>query len=303
MPAIMGNHFISSTAGKISQFTLYRQGARNSPMAKAHSVSISAALLIASVAGAQTTAPFSIKVQQGTISGNATDGSSIAFSADAIGRPTDATVSVTHLGVLPANSTTYVGVATLTAIDLSGSTDLSVIGTPHPGQTLTPNQNFTFNVRYRPSTSNRVTGVLKLSYSEQLPTPAGGVAPKPTTGSISFNLSGVAPEFPFSYQPPPNGNTTPLNPNDTILFPITNVNETPSATVVITNKGSGPGVVNAITVAGAVFTPGSLPPALSSVDAGKDLRFTVRYAPLQIETSRGTVKIDLVDRSITFNLL
>ncbi len=127
--------------------------------------------------------------------------------------------------------------------------------------------------------------------------------PKPTTGSITLNLSGVAPEFTFSYQPPPSGNTTPLNPNDTILFPITNVLDTPSATVVITNKGSGPGVVNAITVAGAVFTAGSLPPALASVDGGKTLQFTIKYAPLQIETSRGTVRIDLIDRSVTFNLL
>jgi hypothetical protein len=158
-------------------------------------------------------------------------------------------------------------------------------------------------LQYKPSTSLRVTGVLKISYSEQLPTPPGGVQPKATTGSFSLNLSGVAPEFTFSYQPPPNGNTTPLNPNDTILFPITNVNDTPSATVVITNRGSGPGVVNTIAVTGAVFTPGSLPPALATVDGGKELRFAVRYAPLQIETSRGSVRIDFIDRSVTFNLL
>jgi hypothetical protein len=62
-------------------------------------------------------------------------------------------------------------------------------------------------------------------------------------------------------------------------------------------------VVNAITVAGAVFTAGSLPPALASVDPLKTLQFSVRYSPLQIETSRGSVRIDFIDRSVTFNLL
>jgi hypothetical protein len=272
-------------------------------MSRAHILFSSAVLLIASAASAQTTAPFTVKIQQGTITTNASDGSSIAFSADAIGRPTDATISVTHAGVLQTTTSTYVGTLTITAVDLSGSTDFSLIGTPDPNQTFAVNQSFSFAVRYKPSTSTRVTGAVKLSYSEQLPTPSGGTAPKPTTGSISLTLSGVAPEFTFSYLPPPNGNTTPINPNDTIVFPITNVLDTPSATVVITNKGSGPGVVNAITVAGTVFTPGSLPLANTSVDGGKDLRFAVRYAPLQIETSRGSVRIDFIDRSVTFNLL
>jgi len=271
-------------------------------MSRSHLLSLSAALLIASAASAQTTSPFSVKVQQGTTIVNAADGSSIAFAAEAIGRPTEATATFTHPGVLPANSTVPVGVATITAVEVSGSTDFTVTG-PDAGQTFTPNTTFVLAVRYRPSTSNRVTGVAKVSYSFQLPTPSTGVAPRPTTGSISLNLSGVAPEFTFSYQPPPSGNTTPLNPNDTITFPITNVNETPSATVIITNKGTGPGVVNAITVAGAAFTAGSLPLVNTSVEGGRELRFTVRYSPLQIETNRGTVRIDLVDRSVTFNLL
>ena len=195
------------------------------------------------------------------------------------------------------------GIVTITAIDLSGSTDFSLTGLPDPSQTFKPNDGFTLNLQYKPTTSVRVTGVLKISYSEQLPTPPNGVQPKAITGSFSFNLSGVAQEFTFAYQPPPSGNTTPLNPNDTIVFPITNVNDTPTATVVLTNKGSGPGVVNAITVSGAVFTAGSLPPAAASVDTLKTLMFTVRYSPLQIETSTGSVRIDFVDRSVTFNLL
>src|SRR6266542_7008892 len=204
-------------------------------MSKTTIFSISAAaLLIASSASAQTAPLFSIKVQQGTTVTNVTDGGSIAFIAEAIGRPVSAGISITHLGVQPANlppTALPVGTATITAIDLSGSTDFSLASLPDPSQTFKPNEGFTLNLQYKPTTSVRVTGVLKVSFSEQLPTPPGGTQPRPTPGSFSLNLSGVAPEFTFSYQPPPNANTTPLNPGDTILFPITNVNDTPSATV------------------------------------------------------------------------
>ena len=56
-------------------------------------------------------------------------------------------------------------------------------------QGFTPNQVFTISVRYKPSTSQRVQGALKISYSEQLPTPTNGVMPKPTL-AIPGRLSG-----------------------------------------------------------------------------------------------------------------
>src|SRR5436853_324195 len=185
-------------------------------------IATSAALLLAIVASAQTTTnpPFTIKILLAGVTTNGGDGSAIAFQADGIGRPVDAFINITHTGVLATpSSTTFMGVATITAIDLSGSGDFSLIGQPDPSQTFPVNQNFTFDVKYKPSTSLRVTGALKISYSEQLPN-VNGIAPKPIIGSITFNLSGVAPEFTFAYQPPPNGNTTPLNPNDTIVFPL-----------------------------------------------------------------------------------
>ena len=94
-------------------------------MFRAHFILLSTAFLIASSAQAQTV-PFTLRVQQGTTTSNAADGASIAFQADAIGRPTDAIVTFTHLGVLQTNTNNFVGVATVTAIDVSGSTDFQV---------------------------------------------------------------------------------------------------------------------------------------------------------------------------------
>jgi hypothetical protein len=263
-------------------------------MRAARLASASAALLMASLASAQVTPPplpFTIKVQQGTSIVNATDGSLIAFQADAIGVTASAGVSVTHLGVTPPTpNAAPVGTVSITAVDLTGSTDFSVTGVPDPSQGFAPNQLFTLTVRYKPSTSLRVQGLLKISYSEQLPTPTNGVMPKPTLGSFSLNLSGVAPEFTFSYQPPPGNNTTPLLPNGTIQFPVTNVNDTPLATVIINNIGSGPGVVSAVTVTGAAdFAAVNLPAPGASVDTLKSVSFGVRYSPLLVETATGSI--------------
>src|SRR2546429_2178532 len=149
-------------------------------MSRSHVFSTgAAALLIACAASAQTTTtiPFTFKTQLGTTVSNAVDGSSIAFMADAIGRQVDATISGTHLGTLPVNTTTFVGTGTITSVTISGSTDFSLIGPPDSTQTFTPNQTFAFNVRYKPTTSNRVTGAVTINWSEQLPTPATGVLP------------------------------------------------------------------------------------------------------------------------------
>src|SRR5438093_1593376 len=130
----------------------------------------SAALLLAAAANAQTALPFGLRIQLGATTTIAADGAAIAFQAEAIGKPVDATILVTHTGVLPsATATTYVGTATITAIDITGSSDLTVSGLPDPSQTFPVNQGFTLRVTYKPTTSVKVTGTLKISYSEQLP--------------------------------------------------------------------------------------------------------------------------------------
>jgi hypothetical protein len=271
--------------------------------------------IVSSPLAAQTPAPppFRITVTQNTTSVTAGDGSLISYSADAIGRPSDASVSITHLGVIPPPTTNIpnpvaTGTATITSYILSGSTDFSVTGIPDPSQTFAVNQGFAIDIRYKPSTSLAVQGSLKIFYTEQAPTPTNGVMPKPTLGSFTLNLSGVAPEFTFSYQPPPGNNTTPLQANNTILFPVTNVGTVAApaisiSTIVITNIGSGPGVVNAVTVSGASdFIPVNLPPPMTSVPSLKTLSFGVNYSPLQVETVTGSVRIDFIGSSITFGL-
>ena len=78
-------------------------------MSRVHFLSL--ALLTASAASAQTTTtpPFSIKLNQGTSITTITDGGTISFAADAVGRPADVIVNTTFTGVITPPSTIGAG--------------------------------------------------------------------------------------------------------------------------------------------------------------------------------------------------
>jgi hypothetical protein len=219
------------------------------------------------------------------------DGGNVAFTADAIGRPQDAVLSVTYRGN---------GSAVITALDVTGSTDFILSGLPDFTQVLTQNQTVTINISYKPTASQRVTGAIRFSYTETPPNPPGGAN---RSGIFGLTMSGVAPEFVFTVVPQPNGFATPLLPGDTIAFPATLINETSSALVIVTNRGSGAGLVNLVTLTGVSFGLSGLVAPPVTVDPGRDMRFTVRYAPTVIETNAtGLVKVDFIDRSVSFSL-
>ncbi|MBI3472220.1 MAG: choice-of-anchor D domain-containing protein [Candidatus Solibacter usitatus] len=258
------------------------------------STSAAALLLAAHTASAQapTAAPFAMRVAQGSTITSLTDGSNIAFVADAIGRPSDAVLSVTYRGN---------GSAVITALDVTGSTDFIISGLPDFTQAFTPNQTFTLNIRYQPTASARVTGSIRFSYTESPPIPPGGAT---KSGIFGVTMSGVAPEFFFTVVPQPNGNATQLNPGDTLAFPATNVNEVSSAIVIVANRGSGPGAVNLVTLTGSTsFALAGVAALPVAVDASRDTRFTIRYAPTAIESNvTGAVRIEFIDKAVTFSL-
>jgi hypothetical protein len=237
---------------------------------------------LAPVASAQ--APFSIRVQlpQGTSA--LADGATVAMQADAIGAPVSATVTVTYTG----STTTLVS-----SVDYSGANDFSLNSVPDfsiASLTLGRNQSLAFGVRYTPATSNRVTGRISIPWVEGR-----------TTGTLTINLTGVAPEFVFSYIPQ-GGNQTQVAPGGTIAAALTSVGATSNTVVVITNRGSGPGVVNSISASGGAFALGGLPLPQTTVDAGKELRFTVAFTPTDLELATGLVQIALFNTSVSFNL-
>ena len=190
-------------------------------------------LLTAAVLPAQTSLPLSFRVQVSGAVQTVADNGTIQFNAEAIGKPLDASVSVTNRGT---------GTINITRVEITGITDFTVTGAPAPEVNYLPNESFSVNVRFQPTTGQRAVGAIRFFYTDTPPpVPAGG---RITSNSSGLNLNGVAPDYTFTYLPPP---PTTIDPN-------------------------------------------------------RELRFAVRYAPTAIESSTGSVRIELVDRAVTFNV-
>jgi len=248
-------------------------------------------LLAAAFLPAQTSLPLSFRVQVSGAVQTLTDNGTVQFSADAIGKPLDASVSVTNRGT---------GTINITRVEITGATDFTVTGAPAPEVNYLPNESFSVSVRFQPTSGQRAVGAIRFFYTDTPPpVPAGG---RITSNSAGLNLNGVAPDYTFTYLPPPSANATPLQSGGTIAFPSTAVNDTASAAVVIGNRGSGTGTIGNITATGAAFSLTSLPNPPTTIDPNREVRFAVRYAPTNIESSTGTVRIELVDRTVTFNI-
>ncbi|MCX6635405.1 MAG: choice-of-anchor D domain-containing protein [Acidobacteria bacterium] len=243
---------------------------------------------LAPVALAQ--APFSIGVQLPQTTSILADGGTLALQADALSVPVAATLTVSYTG---ANQTFLVN-----AVDLTGATDFSMSGAPDLSQgalTYPRTQKLVLGVRYSPRSSVKVAGKINIAYS--VVTPAGT-----SLGALTLNLTGVVPEFTFSYIAQ-GGNPIQVGPGDTMTMALTAVDATSNTVVVVTNKGSGPGVINGVSNSGSAFSLVGLPLPQTSVDAGKELRFTVAFTPRQLEPSAGALQVALFDKTVSFNLV
>ncbi len=244
--------------------------------------SVLSALMLSSAALAQTAPPFSLQIQQGANRYTIADGGTITLPADAIGLMSAASVTLTYTGTAASVS--------INAVEITGHADFTTAGLPDLPASLSPRQSLNFYVRYLPTTSARVLGRVTLNYTE------GRI-----TSGVTINLVGVAPEFAFSFIPP-GGNAMPLAPGGTVAFPLTALNTTATATFIITNRGSGSGTVNNITGSGAPFQLAGLPLPPVTVEAGKELRFSIQFTPTQLAAAQGVLQIELVDRRPSFRL-
>lgn len=240
-------------------------------------------LVLTPFAAAQTsTLPFVIRAQQGSTITISPDGGTVNMTADYLGASSAALITVTYKGTSSA---------TINNVDLSGNTDISISGGLSLPVVLRPDDVFALTLRYAPTTSARINAALVFSYTEGR-----------TNSRFTQNITGTAPEFAFSYIPQ-GGNATPVGAGGTVQFPATAINATSSATIVVTNRGTAAGVVSGVTLSGApTLAAVGFPLPNTSVDAGKDLRFSVNFTPKALETSQGTVTVQLLSGAVAFNL-
>lgn len=239
--------------------------------------------LAATAAFGQTTFPFGLRFQQGQNISVVAEGSALTLAADVVGSPVSGTLQINYRGAVGST-------ITINSIDLTGSLDFSISGFDSVPINMIGGQTITAGIRYAPSNANRNTARVTISYTEGR-----------TTASFQLNLIGVAPDFVFSYTPP-GGNAQPLLSGGTIAFPQTVVDATATATLLITNRGSGSGTISSVTSSGAAYALVGAPLPGTIVDSGRDVRVGIAFTPKQITASTGTVSVELFNSRPTFNL-
>lgn len=102
-----------------------------------------------------------------------------------------------------------------------------------------------------------------------------------------------APIFEVSYTLPTNQNSVPLTSGGTLQFPPILVSNSITASVSISNTGTGPGPVGSINTSGNAFAALGLPLLPATIQPGSTLTFFVRYSPTIAGTDTGTLTIGL----------
>ena len=237
--------------------------------------------LLALLAVPMAAQQFSVRVQLPDLTIDATDGTTITMPAAGIGQTISAAVVVTNRGSAPA---------TLNFVQPSGSTDFTLSNIPETPASVTPGGTFGFNITYTAKTSARTLGRAQFNATVN-------------NSAINFglNLAGVAPEFVYSYTAQ-GGNQTGILDGNTVRFADTNIDATSNALVVVSNRGSYQGIFNSAVASGAEFGTVNVPLSNTTVEAGRDIRFSVTFTPKALQSSTGKLDVQTADRKLSFIL-
>jgi hypothetical protein len=241
---------------------------------------------------AQAQAPFEIVAQSGTNTVPVANGSTLTLAANAVGQSTSMTITLTYEG----STSAVVSQPTLSSTNGFGIGNSSISSTP-----LQFGQSVSFAVTYTPTTAAQATNQLSVPFTQSGATSNSAG----TIGSLTFILSGTAPNMVVAYALSTNGNVTPVASGSTITVPSTVVGLSTTVGMVIANQGSGPGSIQSIALTGdPSFSLQSLSTLLpvQSLAAGSDVTFSVLYAPTQTGTNNGTLTIVLPNQTTTLSL-
>jgi len=238
------------------------------------------------LAVAPLSAQYTILVDQGALGvTNVPNGGTVNMVAEAIGAAQTAQLMLFYRGEFSA---------TVMGIDRTGSNDFSITPPALPAE-LASTGSISVAIRFTPSSGNRVGGRITFTITEKARDNTQ------TQVSLAVNLTGTAPDLVFSYTPP-GASAAPLAEGGVITFPPTPLNTTVTATVAIINRGTAPGTVSSVTSTGSAFQLVGLPLPPVAIEPGKDLRFTVSFAPSQRDPQTGTLRVDYCGRTTTFSL-
>lgn len=243
-----------------------------------------AAVLILFTAGraAPQAVPFNILATENGISVTVPNTSTINVNS-ALGAGVTVDIKATYIGNVQA---TIAQPATLV-----GSTSFSVTTGGTLPLVLNQGDSVTMHVIYRPTNSSGATAQVTLLFTQ--PSTSSGGGPTTQQGAIVLTFQGTAPQFQLSYVLQSTGNAVSLPASGgTLLFPGTPINTTAQANLDISNTGSGPGQITAITLPkGPQFKVQGLPPFPVTVGSNQTLPLVVTYTPTAVETDNDQIQI------------
>ena len=207
------------------------------------------------------------------------NGSTVAFESEGVGDSVTIRVSVTYQG--PDRSTATVGVP-----DLAGSRTFEFrADRPLPGD-IVPGRTADFDVTFTPTGTGPFSSRFTLNLTQK------ELGKQPVPMNVVLNLSGVVADYTVSFQLLGEGNETLVGDGGLFEFPETELEETSTATVIVTNRGSGPGTVEDIVFAGEdVFVVSGIPLLPADVLAGRDVRFTLEFTPVDRRRSFAAMNV------------
>ena len=206
-------------------------------------------------------------------------GGQLAFPPTSINAFARATVVISYRGT---------GTGTVNSVSLAGDT-FRLLGLPPLPAILDPGKELRLGVVYSPRQAGNSTGSLSLYLSDR-------VFVVQVTGSTTD------PDFKITYSLQADGNVISLGSGGTLTFPSTKVAATSTAIIAVANYGKGGGYVNSVSLTGQDFQLLGLALLPIFVEPGKELRFVVTYAPKQIGTAEGSLKVVVDDRTFLVNL-
>lgn len=254
---------------------------------------LAALILVLSFAcalSAQSGFPFKLRVDQGSSATSVANGSTLSLNAPDLAQPVSLTVTATYTGttsaLIPQSPV------------LLGSTNFGVTGFPATPIKLNPNDAISFSIRFSAASGALSNAQLNVAYNEA-PPPGSTIS---TAGNISLFLTGTVPQLQLSYFLQSDGNVFPLSSGQTITFAPTPTGTNSIAVISIANRGSGTGNVTSAAVSGAAFQALNLPLLPATLEAGQEIRFNIRYQPLQQENSTGSLQVVLGAKPVTVTL-
>ena len=185
------------------------------------------------------------------------------------------------------------GTAEIEEPEMVGSSTFMVSSARSFPVILDPGETHVIRVRFVPTGVGPFTGQLRLPIK---------INPRGADNSFLFNLSGRVADYSLSFQLP-GGNQTVVGNGGTVSFEDTTVDTTMAATVVATNRGSGPGTLETVSIAGGgIFELGGLGLLPATIPPERDFRFQVRFTPTAAQSFGGSLRLGFGSGASTLQL-